>query len=87
MRLINTRTFEIKEFVENSDQTLGVDLPFYAILSHTWGAEEVTFEDAERGDLRKKHGFKKFEGFCRTALSNGFSWAWMDTCCIDKRSD
>lgn len=38
MRLINTRTLEIQEFFDT-------DIPRYAILSHTWGAEEVTFQD------------------------------------------
>ena len=36
MRLINTRTLQI--------QTFEISPPPYAILSHTWGLEEVTFE-------------------------------------------
>ncbi|KAH8598530.1 heterokaryon incompatibility protein-domain-containing protein [Bisporella sp. PMI_857] len=86
MRLINTETYEVKEFIESYDESFGVDLPFYVILSHTWGVDEVTFEDVERGNFKKKKGFQKLEGFCRMARSNGFSWAWMDTCCIDKRN-
>jgi hypothetical protein len=86
MRLINTTTYEVKEFIERSEEDLGEDLPFYAILSHTWGEEEVTVEDIERANFKTKKGFQKLEGFCKTAQSNGFAWAWMDTCCIDKRS-
>ncbi|OIW23836.1 HET-domain-containing protein [Coniochaeta ligniaria NRRL 30616] len=38
MRLINTKTLILEEFFER-------DIPVYAILSHTWGPEEVTFQD------------------------------------------
>lgn len=40
MRLLNVKTFRLEEFFEK-------DIPKYAILSHTWGAEEVTFKDFE----------------------------------------
>jgi hypothetical protein len=36
MRLINTKDLRITEFFD--------DKPQYAILSHTWGAEELTFQ-------------------------------------------
>jgi hypothetical protein len=35
----------------------------YAILSHTWGAEEVTFEDLQKRIYREKASFKKIR-FC-----------------------
>ncbi|OAG09555.1 uncharacterized protein CC84DRAFT_1137308 [Paraphaeosphaeria sporulosa] len=38
MRLIDVDTLEIKAFSEQ-------DVPDYAILSHTWGADEVTFQE------------------------------------------
>ncbi|KAG7288353.1 hypothetical protein NEMBOFW57_007884 [Staphylotrichum longicolle] len=79
MRLINTQTFELKDF--------GVDPPPYAILSHTWGKGEVTFQEmADLDAARKKTGFAKIEQCCRQARSDGFDWAWVDTCCIDKTS-
>ena len=37
MRLINTRTRQLEEFGENP--------PPYSILSHTWGTEEVSFQE------------------------------------------
>ncbi|KAK4234253.1 vegetative incompatibility protein HET-E-1 [Achaetomium macrosporum] len=40
MRLINVSTREVEEF-------LGTDIPQYAILSHTWGTEEVTLHEME----------------------------------------
>lgn len=41
MRLINTDTLEFEEFE-------GEDIPKYAILSHTWGSDEVSFGDFQR---------------------------------------
>jgi hypothetical protein len=41
MRLLQTRTLKFEEFFDNA-------IPEYAILSHTWGAEEVSFQDALR---------------------------------------
>lgn len=38
MRLINTKTLQIEEFTDRK-------IPRYAILSHTWGNEELTFQD------------------------------------------
>ena len=37
VRLINTHTLELKEFLES-------DLPKYAILSYTWETEEVMLQ-------------------------------------------
>ncbi|KAI6038315.1 hypothetical protein EDC04DRAFT_2570246, partial [Pisolithus marmoratus] len=31
-------------------------------------------------------GLAKLQAFCRTTNQHGFSWAWGDTCCIDKDS-
>ena len=62
------------------------NIPRYAILSHTWGAdsEEVTFKDLLKGTGKNKAGYNKIE-FCRKqAISNGLQHFWVDTCCIDK---
>ncbi|KAK3944376.1 HET-domain-containing protein [Diplogelasinospora grovesii] len=82
MRLIDAKTFELKEF-------MGSNVPQYAILSHTWEDGEVTFQDytqLTRTELRKKKGYTKIERTCRLALNSGIKWAWVDTCCIDKTS-
>jgi hypothetical protein len=60
-------------------------------LSHTWGIEEVTFQDIQSlKEAKKKEGRKeglhKPEGCCKKARSDGFKWVWIDTCCIDKSS-
>lgn len=31
-----------------------------------------------------KKGYRKVVAFCHLAAQLGFSWAWVDTCCIDK---
>lgn len=64
----------------------GDNIPCYAILSHTWGAdgEEVTFKDLMRGTGKNKADYKKIE-FCRKrAAGDGLQHFWVDTCCIDK---
>jgi hypothetical protein len=39
-------------------------VPKYAILSYTWGADEVTFQDMEKQSLARKIGFKKIQDYC-----------------------
>jgi hypothetical protein len=64
------------------------DVPPYAILSHTWGADgdEVTFQDLVDDTGRNKAGYGKIQ-FCRDqAARDGLQYFWVDTCCIDKSS-
>ncbi len=78
MWLLNTTTFKLQFFVG--------DIPEYVILSHTWGEEEVTFDDISKSHASNMAGYNKIIGCCRLAVNDGFEWAWIDTCCIDKRS-
>ncbi|KAK7439048.1 hypothetical protein VKT23_014922 [Stygiomarasmius scandens] len=79
MRLLNTETFELKEFYSN--------VPIYAILSHTWGEEEVTFQDIQDLNIAKRRsGWSKVRGACAHARKYDFEWIWIDSCCIDKSS-
>jgi hypothetical protein len=41
MRLLNVQTLDFEEFVGE----VGDGIPLYALLSHTWGAEEVSYRD------------------------------------------
>ena len=62
------------------------NIPEYAILSHTWGAdiEEVTYRDLIDGTGKNKVGYKKLQ-FCREqAERDKLHNFWVDTCCIDK---
>jgi hypothetical protein len=82
MRLLNTSTLELKVFLdEQALQDEG-----YAILSHRWEEDEVTFEDMRNGNMEGMKGFRKMQGCCKVAKSEGFNWVWIDTCCIDKSS-
>ncbi|KAI0193950.1 heterokaryon incompatibility protein-domain-containing protein [Xylaria flabelliformis] len=85
MRLINTTSFKLEEFV--GDPT-NPRFPRYAILSHTWEQEEVTFQDIQNLDVaRTKAGFSKISKCCEIAIDEGLKWAWVDTCCIDKSNN
>ncbi|KAI2619806.1 HET-domain-containing protein [Hypomontagnella submonticulosa] len=81
MKLLNAKTKKIREFS-------GSDVPPYAILSHTWGANEVTFADIQGAWplYRRRESWKKIKWCCRQALQDGFEYVWVDTCCIDKSS-
>ncbi|KAM7186213.1 HET domain containing protein [Naviculisporaceae sp. PSN 640] len=79
MRLLNTETLFLSEFY-------GAEIPPYAILSHRWGREEVTFADLTNGLASTRRGYAKLKGFCDLAAADGFEYCWIDTCCIDKSS-
>lgn len=78
MRLLNTATYKLEEF--------GSDIPLYAILSHTWGEHEITFQDIESIDVEKMAEYEKIRNTCSVAATHGFNYVWIDTCCIDKTS-
>lgn len=82
MHLINVKTFKLEEFLD-------YQTPPYAILSHTWGndCEELTFRNVAKGEIDKPGvGSVKFRRCCRQAETDGFGYAWIDTCCINKDS-
>jgi hypothetical protein len=49
MRLLNATSLLFEEF-------LGKNIPEYAILSHTWEDEEVSFKDMENHTAARKKG-------------------------------
>ncbi|KAF1936203.1 HET-domain-containing protein [Clathrospora elynae] len=63
-------------------------IPPYAILSHTWGADEdeVTFRDLTDGTGTTKAGYRKINFCAKQAALDGLQFFWIDTCCIDKFS-
>lgn len=79
MWLINTKTLKLEGFMGEA--------PSYAILSHTWGPEEVTFADFHDEMTRyNKAGMAKIKLTCKQARTEGIKYAWVDTCCINKES-
>jgi hypothetical protein len=82
MRLLNTNSLSFESFH-------GRQRPPYAILSHTWGEDEVLFDDIRTKPRRKwkrKQGAPKVIGSARLARRQSFDYIWIDTCCIDKSS-
>lgn len=79
MRLINTETLDLEEFEYP-------DVPPYAILSHTWTQNEISYADlsALRIPLGKEEAYAKVQKTCERARNIGIEYCWVDTCCIDK---
>jgi hypothetical protein len=82
MRLVNTHTGALEDFT-------GRKLPPYAILSHTWDGDEITYQDfadSLPGEMlleMKPRGMRKVSGACRVAAPR-HDYIWIDSCCIDK---
>ncbi|RYO53180.1 hypothetical protein AA0113_g9296, partial [Alternaria arborescens] len=79
-----------------SDGTLGCtkdiirseEIPPYAILSHTWGEQEVVFDDLKDiVDAQRKEGYRKIRFCAQQAKRDGLDYFWVDTCCIDKANN
>ncbi|KAI1126974.1 heterokaryon incompatibility protein-domain-containing protein [Nemania abortiva] len=86
MWLIDTSTLKLR-FVTEAEKGS------YAILSHTWGEDEVSFEQFRNlspqswlDDEQRKKAFVKIAKTCELASQHGLPYAWVDTCCIDKTS-
>ena len=83
MRLLHVTSHEFEDFTDEKT-------PPYAVLSHTWGECEITFQDFRKAcsdvsSWQENEGFRKILQFCEQA-SGQFEWVWVDTCCIDKTS-
>lgn len=79
MRLLNTDMLQLGLFADGPKLS-------YAILSHTWGADEVTYQDLVSGRGPERKGWVKITSCCAKALTEGYQYVWIDTCCIDKSS-
>ena len=81
LRIEEDGDFSLAEYI-------GRDIPQYAILSHTWGAEyeEVTLRDLVEGTGKSKAGYRKLTFCGKQATIDGLQYIWVDTCCIDKSS-
>ena len=89
--MINTKTKTLSQFFDEQR-------PPYAILSHTWGTDEVALQDlnvvhenslaqsSSTSQILLGTGWRKIEASCDQAARDGFEWIWVDTCCIDKTS-
>lgn len=62
------------------------NIPPYAILSHTWGQDEVIFADMTKTPAEWQHklAFHKIKLCADLARRHGLNFFWVDCCCIDK---
>ncbi|KAI0843532.1 hypothetical protein F5Y06DRAFT_6097 [Hypoxylon sp. FL0890] len=75
MWLINTDTFKLERWGNYKKGS-------YAILSHTWGDDEVSFQEYQDLEFAcRKGGFAKIERTVLKARARGLKFAWVDTCC------
>ena len=81
MWLLNTASRRLEYFNDERSVEGG-----YAILSHCWALEEVTFEEFYLESAKRKRGYQKITCICSRAYEDKFKYVWIDTCCIDKRS-
>ena len=72
MRLLNAKLRTFKEFV-------GSDIPKYAIISHRWSDEEISYQDFLDG-RHEGYGWTKIVKACEIALERKHDWVWIDTC-------
>jgi hypothetical protein len=82
LKLLPNSDFQLIEFFG--------EVPRYAILSHTWESEEVTFEDMNQGSgllYQGRAGYVKLKFCSEQATKNGLRHFWVDSCCIKKSSD
>lgn len=75
MRLINCATLGFEDFI-------GKNVPPYVILSHTWGAYEISYKDyCDTKDLRQMTGpqAEKILMTCDIAVSKGYQYVCEST--------
>ena len=62
----------------------------YAILSHTWGDDEIVMDDMRtkesRATSKRRKGYQKLSSAVHRAKSDGYGHIWIDTCCINQAS-
>ncbi|KAF4913378.1 Vegetative incompatibility protein HET-E-1 [Colletotrichum fructicola] len=84
MIFLRTDTVELTKHISEYDP------PLYAVLSHTWGPEEVMYEDlvGDRSKAVAKAGFTKIREACRIAFEEyHLEYLWTDTCCTDRKNE
>ncbi|KAG2361793.1 hypothetical protein BDR07DRAFT_1100042 [Suillus spraguei] len=60
------------------------------LLSHRWEEAETLLHDIQDKvvyELNGLGGIAKLRSFCEVTRDAGYGWAWMGTCCIDKKTN
>lgn len=80
MRLIHSTTHLLKEFYNR--------IPNYAILSHTWGQEEVSLQEFEKGqELEKDQELEKGQEFEKHQAKHKAGYTKIKLCCEQAKRD
>ena len=61
MRLLHVKELRFEEFFDS-------DIPRYAILSHRWGKDEVSYQDFLAGRKKDSEGYKKILACCEYVM-------------------
>ena len=86
MRLLKTGPYPPGQERFELIERYGDQIPEYAILSHTWGDDEVLYADIQNGTARNRKAYGKLTKAFTQARKDGYGYLWIDTCCIDKSS-
>lgn len=86
MRLLRTGPYKPGHEKLELIEEVGRDIPDYAILSHTWGRDEVLYDHVRDGTSHTHQAYGKVVKAMQQAASDGFAYIWIDSCCIDKSS-
>ena len=77
MRLLRTGPFEPgREKLELVEFQWPIQVPPYAILSHTWTDDEVLYKDVQAKDVANKKGFIKLKNSFDQARRDGWQYLW-----------
>ncbi|KAI0513252.1 HET-domain-containing protein [Xylaria bambusicola] len=87
MYLLNTETYELRSGLQPTFRQEG-----YAILSHRWVGQEITFDQLKDETLGLRFStapartpqVDKICGAAQTARDLGIKWIWIDSCCVDR---
>ncbi|KAJ8515315.1 hypothetical protein ONZ45_g7252 [Pleurotus djamor] len=81
--LYPTRLFNVK--TQQFTHALRKD---YAILSHRWSDNEISYRDLANGTYNQSlASYHKFDGFCLAAEVYGCQYIWVDSACIDQTDE
>ena len=82
MWLLNVHSRKLEHFIDDRE----AKEKKYAILSHTWDEQEVTFGLIHSKKAKQMKGHTKIQYTCQQAKEDGLDYVWIDTCCINKDS-
>ena len=58
MRLLDTETLKLHTFLDDT-------IPHYAVLSHRWDNEEVSYQNLQEGRSQNMPGYAKIKNCCK----------------------